>query len=114
MLATTFSLGALSLNAQGKATSITTSDDRELVYSSVSDLSWTRDANLFATQGFYIVVDAIIAASSANSKTLNRYSPFGNYPLSASDFSSNDRTLWFVAMTDVNHLNKIHHGGSNQ
>lgn len=118
MLATTLSLSAFSLNAQAKLTSITTSDGTELVYSSVSDVTWTKDGNLlgtlFATKGFNNVVNAIIAASPTISNTPNFYSPTSNYFLKASDFSSNGQTTWFGAIAYINYLNKINYGGSNQ
>ena len=95
-----------------------TNDGKELVYSTVSDVTWTKDANLlgalFASQGFNTVVNAIIAASPTISNLPNPISPTGIYTLSASDFNSSGGVTWFGAMGYVNYLNSINYGGSSQ
>ncbi|MFQ6332928.1 PEP-CTERM sorting domain-containing protein [Methylophilus sp. 3sh_L] len=103
--------------AHAKLTSYT-ANGTDLVYSSVSDVTWTKDANLlgsmFASQGFDTVVNAIIAASPTISNTPNFYSPTGTYIISASDFSSNGSTSWFGAIAYINYLNSISYAGGNQ
>lgn len=113
-------IGMLLAATQGQAalTSYTAKDGVQVVYSSVSDVTWTKDGNLlgsmFASQGFSTVVDAIIAASPTISNTPNTFSPTGTYTLSAIDFSSNGSTSWFGAMAYINYLNSISYAGSNQ
>lgn len=109
LLAATQAQAALtSYNANGE----------ELVFSSVSDVTWTKDGNLlgtlFASQGFNTVVDAIIAASPTISNLPNRYSPSGIYTLSSNDFSSSGTTTWFGAMAFINYLNSTNYAGSNK
>lgn len=98
--------------AQATLTSYTAKDGVEVVYSSVSDVTWTKDANLlgslFATDGFNTVVNNIIAASSG--KTYGTT----NYTLTANDFFLNGHTSWFGAMAYVNYLNSISYGGSDE
>lgn len=95
-----------------------TANGQEVVYSSVSDVTWTKDGNLlgtlYASQGFNTVVNAIIAASPTISNTPNRYSPSGIYTLSSNDFSSSGTTTWFGAMAFINYLNSTKYAGSNQ
>jgi len=111
------SVTLISFNAHATLTSYNP-NGVDLVYSSVSNVTWTKDANLlgslFATQGFNTVVNAIIAASPTISNTPNHFSPTGIYTLTASDFSSDGSTTWFGALGYVNYLNSISYGGSNQ
>ncbi|MBF5040403.1 DUF1566 domain-containing protein [Methylophilus sp. 13] len=117
LIAITLALNAFSLNAQAALTSYTNAG-ADLVYSSVSNVTWTKDANLlgslFASQGFNTVVNNIIAASPTITNTPNFFSPTGSYRITASDFSSNGQTSWFGAMAYVNYLNSINYAGSNQ
>ena len=103
--------------AHAKLTSYT-ANGTDLVYSSVSDVTWTKDANLlgsmFASQGFDTVVNAIIAASPTISNTPNPLSPSGIYTLSGDDFSISGRVSWFGAIAFINYLNNINYAGSNQ
>ncbi|MDP8568973.1 Lcl domain-containing protein [Methylophilus aquaticus] len=95
-----------------------TSNGVDVVYSSVSDVTWTKDANLLgsmiASQGFSTVVNNILAVSPAISNTPNYFSPTGTYTLTISDFSSNGRVSWFGAMAFINYLNSNNYAGSNQ
>ncbi|WP_150047434.1 VPLPA-CTERM sorting domain-containing protein [Methylomonas rhizoryzae] len=100
----------------------------DLVYSSVSDITWTADGNLLGSmmesQGFDTVVNAILAASPVIHDTPNQYDGSyydhwhydGNYTLSAEDFNYGflGQTNWFGAMGFVNYLNSINYAGSNQ
>lgn len=109
------SVTLISFNAHATLTSYNP-NEVDLVYSSVSNVTWTKDANLlgslFASQGFTTVVNAIIAASPTISFTPNFYYPTGTYNVSISDFSSNGVTTWFGAHAYANYLNSISYGGS--
>jgi hypothetical protein len=91
-----------------------------LVYSSVSNVTWTKDANLLGSmigsRGFETVVNDIIAASPAITNTPNQFSPTGIYTLSHSDFSETKagQATWFGAMAFVSYLNSIHYGASTE
>ncbi len=108
-------------------------DGKNVVYSSVSNITWTGDANLLGTmiqnQGYDTVVNAIIAASPTISDTPNPYDgSYGNYDgdnrrpysgvysLSAGDFSDTTpgRTTWFGAQAFSGYLNSINYAGSSQ
>lgn len=95
-----------------------TSNGVDVVYSSVSDVTWTKDANLlgtlFATQGFSTVVNNILAVSPTISNTPNGYSPTGTYTLNSVDFRSDGRTSRFGAKAFINYLNSTNYGGSTQ
>lgn len=117
MVATSLILSQVSLNAQAALTKYT-ANDVNVVYSSVSDVTWTKDGNLlgsmFTNQGFDTVVDAIIAASPTITNTPSNYNLSGIYTLSSSDFMINGRANWFGAMAFINYLNDIEYAGSNQ
>jgi len=89
----------------------------DLVYSMVSDVTWTKDANLlstmFDTQGFSTVVNAILDVSPYIINTPNFLNLTGTYTLKESDFSVNGQTTWFGAMAYVNYLNSINYAGAN-
>lgn len=106
-----------SINAHAELTSYNPNGVK-LVYSSISDATWTKDANLLAslisTQGHDAIVNAIIAASPTITNTPNGNSPSGIYTLSAADFAENGRTSWWGALGFVNYLNSISYGGSDQ
>lgn len=104
--------------AQATLDSYIAKSGEEVVYSSVSDVTWSKDANLlgtlFATQGFSTVINSILAISPTISNTPNFYSPTATYTLSSNDFSSSGRVSWFGAMAFVSYLNSINYAGSNQ
>lgn len=87
------------------------SDGVDLVYSSISDVTWTKNGNLLQTMiadsDFNTVVNAVIAANAGT--------PIGSLPytLTASDFSSDGTTSWYGAMAYVNYLNQINYAGSS-
>lgn len=112
--------GLLLLGATQAQATLTnyTANGQEVVYSSASNVTWTKDANLlgsmFASQGFDTVVNAIIAASPIITNTPNYASPTGAYVLSSIDFNSNGRVTWFGAMAFIDYLNKVNYAGSHQ
>jgi len=105
------SIALISFNAQATLTSYNP-NGVDLVYSSVSNVTWTKDANLLgsmiASQGFTTVINNIIAASPTIDHTP------GAYEVSASDFSNNGGVNWFGAMAFVNYLNASNYSGSSQ
>lgn len=111
-------LSTYSLNAQATLTSYT-ANGVDLVYSSVSDVTWTKDANLlgslFASQGYNTVVNNILAVNPTISNTPNYFDGYsGTYTLRRNDFSSNGSVTWFGALAFINYLNNINYAGNNQ
>lgn len=96
--------------AHATLTSYTAKDGVEVVYSSVSDVTWTKDANLLGTMlaADSNLLNKIIATSVGVT--------YGNtsYNLDGSSFSANGTTTWQGAMAFINYLNSISYGGSNQ
>ncbi|WP_018986980.1 PEP-CTERM sorting domain-containing protein [Methylophilus methylotrophus] len=123
MLASTLILIAFSLNAQAALISYSNAG-KDLVYSSVSNVTWTKDANLLKTmieaRGLEPLVEDILAVTPSISNTPNYLSPNGNYVLSIFDFNDGDISnisgvsTWFGALAFVNYLNHINYAGSNQ
>jgi hypothetical protein len=95
------------------------------VYDTVTNVTWTADGNLMATQaasysgGATAFVDAIIAASGGVIRdTPNGFDPSGTYVLSANDFITSGvfaGTMdYWGARAWVNYLNATSYAGSNQ
>jgi len=106
-------LTVLSFSTQANAALVSyTSEDTELFYSSISDVTWTKDANLLSTMisnsGYSTVVDAILTANTGVT--------FGStpYTLSNADFSNVGETSWWGAMAFVHYLNTINYAGSDE
>ncbi|ABE49390.1 MULTISPECIES: DUF1566 domain-containing protein [Methylobacillus] len=84
----------------------------ELVYSSVSDVTWTKDANLFKT--LYDADNTLIDKIIAVTPTFND-PHFGLQTIDASDFNtSNGRVSWWGGFAFVDYLNSVNYGGSDQ
>lgn len=89
-------------------------DGKSVVYSSVSNITWTGDANLLGTLqsslGFSTAVAAIIAASPTITDSL------GSHAVTSADFSSSylGQATWWGAQAFVGYLNSIDYAGSNQ
>lgn len=120
LLAAGLLFGLTTLNAEAALTPYI-SAGQSLVYSDISKVTWTGDANLLGTmignQGYSTVVNAIIAASPVIHDRPNFYDGNdGSYSISAADFSSRSlgRTNWFGAQAFVGYLNNINYGGSTQ
>jgi hypothetical protein len=106
-----------SQTAQATLTSYT-SDNKDLVYSSISNVTWTKDANLLGsmitTDGYDHVVNAIINVTpTVTSLPSSSYAPTGNYTLSQDDFVDG-YVSWYGAVAFVNYLNSIQYGGSSR
>ncbi|MGY6275458.1 hypothetical protein [Methylomonas sp. MgM2] len=115
-------LGITSFNVEASLT-VGTSFGESVVYSSVSDVTWTGDANLLGTMitnhGYDTVINAIIAASPVIYDTPNFYdipSNSGQHIVSSADFSDSilGRASWFGGMAFVDYLNDINYAGSSQ
>ncbi|MDT4330862.1 VPLPA-CTERM sorting domain-containing protein [Methylomonas sp. MED-D] len=105
-------LSGIAFNARATLTSYSGADGIGLVYSSVSNVTWTRDANLFKT------------LSDANPNLINliaAVTPIYNDPVMGvqavgdDDFDTAMGLLsWWGAEAFTNYLNSINYGGSNQ
>ncbi|WP_081726689.1 PEP-CTERM sorting domain-containing protein [Methylophilus sp. 5] len=112
LLASAVFVLSFSLSPQANAALVSyTSDGADLVYSSISDVSWTKDAHLLSSMisnsGYSTVVDAILTANAGVT--------FGStpYTLSNADFSNVGETSWWGAMAFVHYLNTINYAGSD-
>lgn len=106
LAAATLALSAFSLNAQAALTSYT-SGGQDVVYSSVSDVTWTKDANLL---GSMIAADSGVIGKIVAAST-NNYGSVG-YTVSISDFNTDGTTSWYGANAFVSYLNSIAYAGN--
>ncbi|MBY0579074.1 MAG: PEPxxWA-CTERM sorting domain-containing protein [Burkholderiales bacterium] len=106
--------GLLSANIAQAALS---SNGNGLVYDSVQNITWSSDANLFASMyaGDPALVSKIIAAVPTIANTPNTASPTGIYALSAADFTASlpGAIDWFGAQAFVGYLNSSRYLGQN-
>lgn len=132
LLAVGLLLSAASLTAHAALVPYTGADNVGLVYSSVSNVTWTQDANLLGSMeanpnafGYFNrsdLINAIILANSVNGMhgligdTPNFFDNAGSglYHLTTADFANNGLVTWFGAQAFVGFLNSIDYGGSNQ
>lgn len=121
LLAAGLLLSLTTLNAQASLTAYTAAGNQSVVYSSVSNVTWTGDANLLGTMinslGYTNVVNAIRAASLTVTNTPNSLDGNdGVYLIGPNDFSNTfiGRTTWFGAVAFTKYLNSINYAGSNQ
>jgi hypothetical protein len=83
-----------------------------LVYSSVSNVTWTQDANLFKT--LYDADNTLVSQIAAVTPTYND-SYWGLQTIDASDFNTSDGQMtWLGGLAFASYLNSISYGGSNQ
>jgi hypothetical protein len=122
LLAIAAMLSFTSANTQAALTSYN-ANGVDLVYSSVSNITWTKDANLLGSLetalGFNTVVNAIIAASPTINDAANGFDTpanSGHHTASVSDFNSSSLglTSWFGAKAFISYLNSQNYGGSDQ
>lgn len=113
-----FSLNILPAEA---ALTVGISGGENVVYSSISNVTWTGDANLLGTLesslGYEVLINAIIAASPIIYDTANAWDTPANsgyHTISSSDFLSAGRVSWFGAKAFVTYLNSIKYADSNQ
>jgi hypothetical protein len=92
------------------------------VYDTTNNVTWTSDANLFATQaasyggGAAALVNTIIADSGGViHDTVSLLDPSGTHTLTALDFvTSTGQMDWWGAQAWVHYLDVTNYGGSNQ
>lgn len=130
LLAAGLLLSLITINAQATLTA-GTAGGQSVVYSSVSNITWTGDADLLNTmikdQGYDTVVNAIIAASPVINNTPNIVETpanSGHHIVSTADFDLNRAfyphypgsvlVSWFGAKAFTNYLNNINYAGSNR
>ncbi|ABE49391.1 MULTISPECIES: DUF1566 domain-containing protein [Methylobacillus] len=100
-----------SINAQAELTSYNP-NGAELVYSSISNVTWTKDANLL--KSMYDADNTLIDKIIAVTPTFNDVT-WGLQTLSANNFDTSNGTAdWWGALAFVDYLNDISYGGSNQ
>lgn len=122
-LATSLLLSTFNIqNAQAALTSYT-SGGENLVYSSVSNVTWTSDANLLRTmineQGYNNLVSSIIATNPIilnNPNWLDTPANSGIHTVTPQDFSNEvyGHATWFGAQAFMGYLRSINYAGSNQ
>ena len=104
-------LSVLAFNSHAALTSYTGADNAGLVYSSVSNITWTQDANLFKT--LYDADNALVSQIAAVTPSYNDPG-FGFQAIDADDLNTdNVRMTWWGAKAFANYLNDINYGGSN-
>jgi hypothetical protein len=122
LLAASIILSLTTLTAEASLTA-SIAGGQSVVYSSVSDITWTGDANLLGTmiqnQGYSTVVNAIIAASPTINDTPNIFdkpSNSGHYSVTSTDFNSTHlgQVTWFGAQAFTSYLNSLNYAGSQQ
>lgn len=117
-------LGGISLNVQAALTRYS-SQGVELVYSSLGDVTWTRDGNLFGTLAtqYAAAHGGDVGGLIADIKNANVYDGrpgliyhpyYGGRPLGDADFVSDGRLSWWGAQAFVTYLNAIDYAGSKQ
>jgi hypothetical protein len=117
LLGATATIMAMTAHAQ-----LVSTDGGLGVYDTTNNVTWTSNANLFATQaasysgGAAAFVSAVIADSGGViHDTPNTYDPSGTYTLSAGDFNTSTGTVdYWGARAWVNYLDATTYGGSNQ
>ena len=104
------------LGANGAQASLI-ADGPGLVYDNVANVTWSSDANLFATMqaGNRNLVNQIIAAVPTVHDTPNGYDNAGpgNYNLSSADFVGGGAFDWWGGMAFMGYLNSIDYLGHN-
>ncbi|MCD2449438.1 DUF1566 domain-containing protein [Methylicorpusculum oleiharenae] len=105
-----FSLTAL--NAQAALTSYYAVGNIPVVYSSVSNVTWTQDANLFKTM--YDADNSLISQIASVTPSYNDPAD-GSQTIEAGHFSiSSGRMTWWGGLAFTDYLNSINYGGSSQ
>lgn len=100
-----------SINAQAELTSYNP-NGAELVYSSISNVTWTKDANLLKSMydADNTLIDKIIAVTPTYDDSV-----WGVQTIGADNFNTANGTAdWWGALAFVDYLNDISYGGSNE
>jgi hypothetical protein len=111
----------LGLNTFSVQASLTagTAGGQSVVYSSISNLTWTGDANLLGTleTSNPNLINTIISTIGSITDIPNFYDTPANsgiHTLSTADFGTNGFVNWFGAQAYTKYLNIINYAGSNQ
>jgi len=117
LLSASLLLSLSSFNAEASLTPYL-SDGQSLVYSSVSNITWTGDGNLLGTMeaGNPDLVNTIISTIGSIADLPNIYDNPAysrSHTLSSADFGTNGLVDWFGAQAYVSYLNTINYAGSN-
>jgi len=120
LLATGLLFSLTTLNAEA---TLTTVDNGLGVYSSVSNVTWTQDANLLGTleanaisqygNDNSLITNIINASGGVIHDTPNDYDN-GTYTLTAADFGSGGTVDWWAGQAFVHYLDTQDYGGSSQ
>jgi hypothetical protein len=116
MLAAGLLLSLTTINAEASLTSYTGAGGVGLVYSSVSNVTWTQDANLFKT--LYDANNNLVNLITDITPSYNDPS-WGTQVIgdggAIDDFDTvSGRLSWWGAKAFTNYLNSINYGGSNE
>jgi|CXWL01.1.fsa_nt_gi hypothetical protein len=119
LLAVGLLLGLTALNSEASLTAYTAAGNQSVVYSSVSNLTWTGDANLLGTleASNPNLINTIISTIGSVTDTPNLYDTpanSGSHTLSTADFGTGGYVSWFGAQAFTSYLNTINYAGSNQ
>jgi hypothetical protein len=119
LLAVGLLLGLSAFNVEASLTTYTAAGNQSVVYSSVSNVTWTGDANLLGSleASNANLVSTIISTIGSIADTPNTYDTpvySGSHTLSTDDFGANGLVSWFGAKAFTSYLNTIIYAGSNQ
>jgi hypothetical protein len=111
-------LSFTTFTAQASLTAYT-SGGQSVVYSSISNVTWTGDANLLGTleASNPNLINTIISTIGSITDTPNAYDTpanSGSHTLSTADFGLGGLVSWFGAQAYTKYLNTINYAGSNQ
>jgi hypothetical protein len=118
-------LSLTTLTAEASLTSYTGADGAGLVYSSVSNVTWTQDANLFKTlyDANHNLVNLIAAVTPSYNDPSWGTQVIGDGPVFGAggaivdydDFdTASGRLSWWGSIAFTNYLNSINYGGIDQ
>ncbi|WNB74496.1 hypothetical protein [Methylomonas koyamae] len=120
LIASGFLANCVTLNANADLTNYLSSET-ELVYSSISNLTWTADANLFGTLAETLGFDNLVGSIITISPTINNIPNYhdintGNYKITPNDYNriSPGLMTWFGAKAFISYLNQINYGNSSR
>ncbi|MDT4288434.1 DUF1566 domain-containing protein [Methylomonas sp. MO1] len=116
MLAAGLLLSLTTLTAEASLTSYTGAGGAGLVYSSVSNVTWTQDANLFKTlyDANNNLVNLITAVTPSYTDPANGIQAIGDGGAIDDFDTASGRLSWWGAKAFVNYLNSINYAGSIQ
>jgi hypothetical protein len=116
LLAAGLLLSLTTLNAEASLTSYTGAGGAGLVYSSVSNVTWTQDANLFKTlyNANNNLVNLITAITPSYNDPYFGTQVIGDGGAIDNFDTATGRLSWWGGIAFTNYLNSINYAGSNQ